>query len=33
MKTWENSTDLVGRVLIAAMFLIAGKWHGGCVVN
>jgi putative oxidoreductase len=24
MKTWENTTDLVGRVLIAAMFLIAG---------
>ena len=24
MKTWENSTDLAGRVLIAAMFLIAG---------
>ncbi|MBK6452373.1 MAG: DoxX family protein [Proteobacteria bacterium] len=24
MKTWENSTDLIGRVLIAAMFLFAG---------
>ena len=24
MKTWENSTDLIGRVLIAAMFLLAG---------
>jgi putative oxidoreductase len=24
MKTWENATDLVGRILIAAMFLIAG---------
>jgi putative oxidoreductase len=24
MKTWENSTDLLGRALIAAMFLIAG---------
>jgi len=24
MKTWENATDLVGRALIAAMFLLAG---------
>ena len=24
MKTWENSTELAGRVLIAAMFLVAG---------
>jgi putative oxidoreductase len=24
MKTWENATDLTGRVLIAAMFLMAG---------
>jgi len=24
MKTWENATDLAGRTLIAAMFLIAG---------
>ena len=24
MKTWENSSDLAGRILIAAMFLIAG---------
>ena len=24
MKTWENSSDLAGRIMIAAMFLIAG---------
>jgi len=24
MKTWENTTDLAGRILIAALFLIAG---------
>ena len=24
MKTWENSTDVAGRVLIATMFLVAG---------
>jgi putative oxidoreductase len=24
MKTWEDATDLAGRVLIAAMFLMAG---------
>jgi putative oxidoreductase len=24
MKTWENSADVAGRVLIAAMFLLAG---------
>jgi putative oxidoreductase len=24
MKTWENTADLVGRILIAALFLIAG---------
>jgi putative oxidoreductase len=24
MKTWENSTALTGRVLLAAMFLVAG---------
>ncbi|MGL6224872.1 MAG: DoxX family protein [Steroidobacteraceae bacterium] len=24
MKTWENSTDLAGRVLLAAMFLLSG---------
>jgi putative oxidoreductase len=24
MKTWENTADLAGRILLAAMFLIAG---------
>ena len=24
MKTWENSADLAGRVLLAAMFLLSG---------
>jgi putative oxidoreductase len=24
MKTWENTADLVGRILVAALFLIAG---------
>jgi putative oxidoreductase len=24
MKTWENSADLAGRILLAAMFLVAG---------
>jgi hypothetical protein len=28
MKTWENTTDLLGRALIAAMFLIAGIARG-----